>query len=149
MVKQVPLIGLLMLLEGVIECLMGPYLIYDKFRETHFEGWLNVVMDMPLGVAVFLVGVARILAGLKIRQYHSRSFGIVAMYLGLVSIFSCYLLPTSLGVSGFGLVVLLHPDVESAFNMGEEGKSPEEIQASFTVDVSKKEDEVEQFLRKR
>ena len=52
---------------------------------------------------------------------------------GMVSIMTCYCFPTSLALAIYGLVVLLSQPVKLAFDLGDQGYDPTEIQKAFLM----------------
>ena len=77
------------------------------------------------------VGGLNIAAGIKNLKYRSRTLGIAALCLGIVPVFTCYCAPTAIGILIYGLIIYLNRDVSRAFEMGEQGISPEQIKNSL------------------
>ncbi len=94
--------------------------------------WLLFAIYLGMGVLTLLVGVIRIIAGARNLRYRGRTFGIVALFLGVVPFFNCYCAPTSLGLMIYGLIVYLSHESAQAFELREQGKTPEEIWRRLT-----------------
>ncbi|MBC7964884.1 MAG: hypothetical protein H7Z17_03070 [Fuerstia sp.] len=84
-----------------------------------------------MGLVSFVTGVLGIWAGIRMLSFRGRTFGIVAVSLGLLSLFGCYCLPTAIGLFAYGLIVLLNPSVKRAFEIAEQGYKPNEIQNHY------------------
>ena len=150
LVGQVRVVSILMIVEGVLELLFGSfYLVMGIVMPT----FLNVAMkndpnfrkgagadpEMMMWVmgAVYLGGGAlaaigggvRIFAGIRNYQFRNRVLGIVSCILGLGSIMTCYCTPTSVGLAIYGLIVLFNGPVTAAFQLREQGYSPDQILA--------------------
>jgi hypothetical protein len=151
MVKQVPIVGSLLIAQGVLEAIaglfyaaMGPMmramLQGSMQRATTPEGTAQLPPGFANYMALFYVGggllvlgigVLRIVAGVRNLKYRGRGLGIAALACGVASFLTCYCMPTSLALLIYGLIVYLNTDVARAFEMGERGVSPEEIKAAF------------------
>lgn len=152
MVRQVPVLAVLTIVQGSLECLAGVfYAAMGPMMRTILRGvarqqprGASPVQDLPEGFAtgmaafyvvaglvVLAVGALRIVAGIRGLKYRSRTLGIVSLAAGLLSVVTCYCLPTSLALAVYGLIVYLNADVGRAFEMGERGASSAEIQAAF------------------
>ena len=152
-VKNVPVLGVLTAINGGLMMLMGLfYFAYALFIPTlmnaqmannpgfrnnpAIQGQMETIMlatGIIFGSIMLLAGIAQLIAGLKLREYQSRTIGIVALSAGLISIFTCYCLPTSLGVFIYGLIVLLNEPVKRAFQMGDRGDDVEIIRTAFGI----------------
>ncbi len=149
MVRQVPVVAVLSIVQGALECLAGVfYAAMGPMMRTILE---NVARQQPEartelptgfaagmtafyvagGLVVLAVGVLRIVAGIRGLSYRGRVLGIVSLAAGLLSVLTCYCLPTSLALAVYGLIVYLNADVARAFEMGEQGASKAEVQAAF------------------
>jgi len=62
-----------------------------------------------------LVAVVNALAGWRNYHYRGRTFGLIALFSNLVTIFTCYCAPTSIALMVYGLVIYLGEDSERAF----------------------------------
>lgn len=135
-VKQVPIVAVLMIVQGSLEVLLG--LVFLSFGPITLLGGLDQGGSQPppavLGVVFILLalflfasGGLLIFAGIRNRKYRSRSLGLVALGVGTLACFTCYCAPTALGLLIYGLVVYLNSDVRYAFELGERGATDDEI----------------------
>lgn len=93
--------------------------------------WMMLAIYGSMGLVSLVIGVMGIWVGLRMMKFRGRTFGIVALSCGLLSISGCYCLPTAIGLFVYGLIVLMNPSVKRAFEMGEQGLSAGEIQNHF------------------
>jgi hypothetical protein len=57
--------------------------------------------------------------------------GLVSIIVGLASMFTCYCAPTAIALLVYGLMIYLNNAVRTAFQMGQQGQSAEQILAAF------------------
>ncbi len=93
--------------------------------------WFMLAIYGGIGVVLLSTGSIGIWAGIRLMKFRGRTLGIVALSTGLLAIFGCYCLPTAIGLFIYGLIVLVNPQVKLAFEMGEQGRSPADIQSHF------------------
>jgi hypothetical protein len=148
MVNQVPVIGILMIVNGSLCALYGVLLIFmGPFLSTfiNFQGaqmppqaqpqlqqmqqvvTIASVIYVVLGSVVALSGVMNIAGGISALRYRSRGFVITALFFNIIPLFTCYCLPTSLGLMIWGLIVMFQGDVAHAFSLGASGYTADEI----------------------
>ena len=160
MTGQVQVVSILMIIQGVLECLTGILLWVASFLVPGMFHWMNLILEeqqkqqppgepkMPglpeefvwilqaaylaIGATAFLAGTLKIIAGIRGLQFRGRVFGIVALAAGCLAWPTCYCAPTGLGLMIYGLIVYCHADVGRAFAMAKEGKSPQEIREFFS-----------------
>ena len=72
-----------------------------------------------------------VVAGLRNWRFRGRTLGIVALAAGMVTVFTCYCLPTAMALGVYGLIVYLNGEVSDAFRMAEAGQSVDQIFATF------------------
>jgi hypothetical protein len=84
-----------------------------------------------IGLFVLVVGLFNVIGGVRGLKYRGRTMSIVAMAVGLAAVFTCYCAPTAIGLFIYGLIVYLNDDVKRAFEMGEQGLTPDQIKAAF------------------
>jgi hypothetical protein len=148
MVKQVTIVAILMMIQGVLEslmgvflCVMGPFIftIMQQMPQNQpgaqpppeeLAGILSGVYVL-LGVVALIAGVLKIVAGVRNLKYRGKVLGIVALASGVATIFTCYCAPTAIALLVYGLIVYLNADVGRAFAMGEQGMTPDQIKAAF------------------
>jgi hypothetical protein len=127
--------GSLVSLGGVLLMLVGPA-VFSLSGSNH-RAEEEQVLTMIGGIYILLgglflgVGGLNIAAGIKNLKYRGRTLGIIALSLGVLSIFGCYCSPTAIGLLIYGLIIYLNQDVSRAFAMGEQGASPEQIKNSI------------------
>jgi len=83
------------------------------------------------GIVLLFSGILGVWGGVRIMKFRSYTLGIVALSGGLLAIFGCYCAPTAIALFIYGLIVMLNPQVKQAFEMGEQGRSPADIQSHF------------------
>jgi hypothetical protein len=84
---------------------------------------------LGLGAAILIAGVLKLTAGFRNYRYRGRILGIVAMFSGLLTVFTCYCFPTALALLIYGLIVYLDPQTVYAFQLGAQGQTPDQIKA--------------------
>ena len=133
-VHHVRTIALLMIVQGVLQIVLGlilmafgasmPFLMEMVKRRRPDPVAEMPPVDMSWFVTAFYVGLSfmllvsagmLILAGVQNYQFRNRVFGIVAMSSCVVTLLSCYCVPTATGLIIYGLVVYLDPRVVAAF----------------------------------
>ncbi|MBW3600755.1 MAG: hypothetical protein KY475_26255 [Planctomycetes bacterium] len=93
--------------------------------------WMMLVIYLVMGLAGVIPGVVHLTAGVRNVAYKGRTLGIVALFLGLVSLPIMICLPTALILAVYGSVVYFNTAAISAFRMGQQGYSAEAIYATF------------------
>lgn len=145
MYRQINTVAILMIVHGAIEtllgillALMGPMMFglmkmspSGSSAPKEEEIVLMTIIYGVLGVLVMAAGILKIVAGIKNLKYRSRTLGIVALSSAIVSMFTCYCLPTALALAIYGLIVYLNEQSARAFQMGDQGMSPNEIRAAL------------------
>jgi hypothetical protein len=152
MVNQVPIVGVLMIVQGVLDVLIGigiafyaffmPMFFEEMQRQAAAQG--NNAQPMPpemgaflsiglglLSFVIVLVGALTIFSGIRLIRYQSRSLGIAMLCAGMVTIVTCYCFPTSLALAVYGMIVLLSPPVRLAFDLRDQGHDVTSIQRAF------------------
>jgi hypothetical protein len=143
MVNQVPVVAILMIVNGVIVSVMGLiYLLMGPAMLAMFSlgpapsrGGPNpadkaIMMAMSgfyvvIGLAVLVCAILNIVAGIRCLSYRGRTLALVALFSNLAPLFTCYCMPTSLGLMIYGLIVLFQTDVAHAFAEVARGVPPE------------------------
>ncbi|GAA4471255.1 MULTISPECIES: hypothetical protein [Novipirellula] len=152
MVGQIPILGVLMIVQGVFITLMGLVfggyafampMIFRSIREDAAKQGANpppMPQEMELGmliglgvaaVCVLAIAVFTIWAGVRVIKFQSRTFAIVMLCVGMLMCLTCYCAPTQIALSIYGLIVLLNGPVTDAFRFAEKGHSAREIQQAF------------------
>ncbi|MEZ6058817.1 MAG: hypothetical protein R3C19_00480 [Planctomycetaceae bacterium] len=152
-VSQISTVGILMIVQGAlwILCGIGGVVMAFVFPRILQEQMMNnpalqnnpnqlppeqlgQIMMAVYGVgggALLLLGLLTLFSGFRIHRHRGRVLGIVTLSLGLGTILTCYCFPTALALFIYGLIVLLDRSVKKAFELGETGYSPLEIQTAF------------------
>ncbi len=153
MVAQVPILGVLMIIQGVLEILVSlaiafyaflTPMIFDQIRRDAAknggaqppqlppaaENWAMIVAVI-LAAGILLLAVLTILCGVRIMNYRARVLGITMLLVGLLTIATCYCFPTSLALAVYGMFVLLNTSVQHAFALRANGHEVRDIQRAF------------------
>src|SRR6266511_331955 len=123
MVHHVLTLGILMIVQGVLEVLLGMLLLaysammpqvieamkeMDKnFSDKAFaqiEEYLPLIM-MVLGILTLIGGVFHVVGGVRTLRFRNRALGIVSLVLGSCSMASFYCAPTNIALLVYGLIV--------------------------------------------
>jgi hypothetical protein len=145
LVHHVRVVAILLIIQGALEIVMGlflgamavfmPLVVRRQPQANDFPpGMLLWVLPLVYGgLAILVLAVAglRITAGVRNYQFRGRTLGIVALAGGLLTMLTCYCLPTALALAIYGLVVYLNNQAAEAFRMGEAGRPADEILTVF------------------
>jgi hypothetical protein len=163
MVNQVQVVSILMIVNGALVSLMG--LIYALMGPTMFalmrpappgpsgaSGPGTTVTTMTtilsliyvaIGLAVLTVGILNIVAGIRSLRFRGRTFALVALFSNLLPMFTCYCLPTSLGLMIYGLIVFFQTDVAYVFERVAAGEPAERFKHGWRPIEEEEMDEEE------
>ena len=148
LVHHVRVVAILMLVQGGLELLAAigigvmaavlPHMMQLDLQHTknppqfppNFFGFLTALYGGAAAVAL-LAGLLHLAAGLQNYRFRGRVLGIVALAGGMLTFFTCYCLPTAIGLGVYGLIVYLNGEATDAFCMGESGCSADEIRTTF------------------
>jgi hypothetical protein len=152
MVGQVQILGVLMIVQGVFISFAGtaiigyailmPRFLQQMQQQAAGQGgnaapmppnmglWFGVVGGL-LGLLMLAIGVLTVFAGVRAMKFRGRMFSIVMLCTGLLTILTCYCLPTQIALSIYGMIVLLNSPVRDAFRLAEQGHSAREIQLAY------------------
>lgn len=154
LIGQVPVIGVLMIVQGILLTIVSLFIVlyavmmprfFDEMqRDMAAKGGNGAGMPPEFGTwfmmgallfALTIGGMAvlMILSGFKVIKYRGRTFAIVMLCVGMLSIATCYCFPTGLALAVYGLIVLLNGPVKLAFDLSEQGYDPREIQKAFVM----------------
>lgn len=143
MVGHVPVLAILMIVQGGLEAVAGLLLLVAAVMAPmllrNAEGppppenmfWVIGIVYGVMAAAAIIAAVLHILGGVWAYRFRKRTVGIVALAVGIASTFTCYCAPTSIALAIYGLIVLLNPRVAQAFAMGDDGISREDVLAAF------------------
>jgi len=151
MTRHVPVVAILMMVQGGLELLaglglvgMGVFLVVMmRMEEVRGEvagppdmppeafGWMMLGVYGGMGLIALAAGTLHLLAGKRNYRFRSRTLGFVALAGGLATMFTCYCAPSAIALGVYGLITYMNPEVAQAFAMGEAGRTREEILAAF------------------
>lgn len=149
LVGHVRVIAILMIVQGVLEALMGVYLaamgVFSSVvisQSTVNDGStpaeqqqmaFAVVLVMYLGMGLMncVAGGLHIYAAIRNYKFKSRTLGIVALSVGCTTMFAGCCGFTGIALAIYGMIVLLNAEVSHAFKMAESGYTGEQVLASF------------------
>jgi hypothetical protein len=150
MANQVIVVAILLIVQGVLEILMGlllffiaivfvPMMAEEVARQQaggrpgfgpglpkDFEQ-LATPIYLAMGLIGLVVGGLHIVAGIRNLSYRGRAFGLVALFAGILSVGTCYCSLTALGLLIYGAIVYFNEQTARAFELGEQGISAAEI----------------------
>lgn len=152
MVGQVQILGVLMIVQGVLVSILGvaiagyailmPTFMQQAQQQAAGQGgnaapmppniglWFLVVGGL-LGLMMLAIGSLTVYAGVLTMKLRGRMLSIVMLCTGLLTVLTCYCLPTQIALSIYGLIVLLNGPVRDAFRLAEQGHSARRIQLAF------------------
>jgi len=146
LVNHVVIVGILQIVFGVMELMMGGILIFYAFLfsvimpnikngsapppspEVIF--WLSVGSGVA-GAVVLLFSLLRITTGIFCFWFKNRTLMLISLIGGLVTALTCYCSPFSIGIGVYGMLVMFDAAVKQAYQLSAEGVSAEEIRARF------------------
>lgn len=123
-ISQVPVIGVLMIVQGSLETLyslislgMGFVFLYAGMpqEENGLPPWVLGTGMLIFGGIIFLFGLLRIASGISVYRYRRRVLALVINGLGLATMLTCYCAPSAIAICIYSFVVLLQPSVIAAF----------------------------------
>ena len=149
MVRQVPVVATLMIVEGVLELLCGLYYTAMGPIMAVIVGFTGGKMPPPtpgtpnpqnmmlfvggiyvgLGVINLAAGIIKIVAGIQNYRFRGRILGFVAIGSSIATMFTCYCWFTAIGLCIYGLIVYCHNDVGRAFKLAARGYTVDQIKS--------------------
>ena len=136
LVNQVMVVGILQIVIGVMELLMGGlllfYAVFFSFIMPNMENqggnvpppeamlWLSIGCGVG-GVIVLAVSILRIVAGIYSFWFKQRTLMLASLIGGMVTILTCYCSLFSLGIGIYGLIVMIDPAVRLAYRLSADG----------------------------
>ncbi len=128
LIRHVPILGVAMIVHGVLTAGMGIFLaafgvlyVFNLPAQAPGEATddlssvLFFVMIL-LAIPHLVPGALSVLAGWRLRTFRGRGLAIAALVSGVLTVLGCYCALSSLGISIWGLIVLLHPEVVERFD---------------------------------
>ena len=143
---QVKAIAICSIVQGTLEIIMGGIYVALAFL---FPAMLNaqgqagaqmpaeqatmmfMVMTLVYGAGgglAILAGGLRILAGIRNLQLKGRVLGVIAFFVGLLNLLTCYCIFTAVGLCVWGCIIYFNPGVVQAFQLRRQGLSVAEIE---------------------
>ena len=168
MANQVPVVAILMIVNGVIVSLMGLFYVLmgpamfalmsfgprspsqpaantaDTVMMTVMSGFYVVI-----GLLVLVCGMLNIVAGVRCLSYRGRTLALIALFSNLAPMFTCYCMPTSLGLMIYGLIVMFQSDVAHAFAEVARGVPPERFKHGRRYREEERDEEGEELPPER
>ena len=150
-VRQLKPLCICMIIQGVLEILVGigyeamafamPAMLNQAGagggpgippEQQQFMEMMFLVMYGGGGLATLIAGVVRIVGGVRGLSMKGYAVGITSHLLGLMSLFSCYCLPTSMALAVWGSIVYFNFEVKQAFKLVADGHEPKEVEAKMS-----------------
>ncbi|HEV3340626.1 MAG TPA: hypothetical protein VG125_09720 [Pirellulales bacterium] len=153
MARQIPVVAILLMVQGGLEMLMGGILALFGSTFAFFmvqqqgQGGANVPPGPPfgllmvavyavMGIGAFAVAALKLFAGWQNYFFRGRTWGIAALASGVVSIVTCYCFPTALILMVYGLIVYLSAEAGWAFSLGDQRFTREQVLWHLQRDTS-------------
>ena len=153
--RQVPIVAILLMVQGGLEILMGGFLLLmaGTFAVVAAQqDPLAANPNGPLGPQVFgwalggtygvmgfgglAIGALKASAGWRNYGFRGRVLGIAALVSGVLSLVTCYCFPTAVLLMIYGLIVYLNAETAWAFSMGDQGLKRDRILWHLLRDTS-------------
>lgn len=150
MVRHVPIVAILMIVQGALETLMGlglvgmgifmPLMMQMEMEQQgrppagpspEAMSWIFLAIYGGMGVVTLVAAILHIFAGIRNYKFRGRVFGLVALCGGMATVLTCYCAPTAIALFVYGLITYLNLEVKQAFAMGASGKKRDEIMAAW------------------
>ena len=135
-VQQVRVSSSLQIMVGALELLAAAYLLVIV-GVIAVESVLNRQADFRIlieftavsfgGFTIFIVAVLRIWSGIAGFKFKRRKMAIFASVLGITSALTGLCSIFSIGMLIYGLIIYLNRDVRRAYEMAEQGMTPDQI----------------------
>jgi hypothetical protein len=149
MLGQVKVVGILMLINGILLCLMGTYRAVEWLLNMAMGGaggaggpgggmlappvLYFVIAYTALGLVTIVCGGINVFAGIRVMSFRNRKLGIVALFLNIPTMLTCCCSLTSIAMMVYGLIVLFNSDVAQGFEMVAEGATPDDVLRQLDV----------------
>jgi hypothetical protein len=137
LIGHVPVIALLLIVQGVLEllfCTLGigflSLVFFGPKQDLEAFRGLGILMA-AISAPTLISGVLRIFAGIFNLRFRHRGLGIAALLVGLVTMMTGYCAPTAIALAVYGLVVYFNEPVMMAFRLGDSGRPTSEIRSAY------------------
>ena len=143
--RQIKIVAILLMVEGGLEALMGIFLcvmgpVMMAFMSaspppaTAGGGAppppeVFGAIYIGMGAATLIAGILKVVGGIRNVALKSRTLGFVALGSSVLSLASCYCIPTALALGIYGLIVYVNERSAQAFKLVETGMPPEQALA--------------------
>ncbi len=144
MVGHVRVLGILMIVQGILVLIMAVFLgvmagvfpflsTINPNQPPPPPGMIPMMIGIYGGMAAvgLICGVLNCWGGLQVMRFRQRTLGIIAVSAGATAILTCYCGFTAVALLVYGLIVLLDSSVKQAFEFGQQGYKPDQIDAMF------------------
>ena len=152
MARQIPIVAILLMVQGGLEVLMGGLLtlfggtfaVLTAQQGQQPAGnapplafsWLAVAVYAVMGCGAFCAAAIKLFAGWRNYSFRNRNWGAAALASCVISLVTCYCFPTALLLMIYGLIVYLSADAAWAFSMGDQGFTREQVLWHLQRDAS-------------
>ena len=136
-VQQVRVSSSLQIMVGGLELLPAAYLLlaagmfavesFGLNRQVDFRILIEYMAVSFGGFTIFIVAVLRIWSGIAGFKFKRRKMSIFASVLGITSALTGVCSIFSIGMLIYGLIIYLNRDVRRAYEMAEQGMTPDQI----------------------
>lgn len=117
MARQVPIVGILMMVwGGLLTLLAGMIVCSSPLAYLENEDVAVIIFGLLLATVYGVCGIGHLVAGWFCRQYKGRILAVVVLCSGFLSCPFCGVLSLALPI--YGLIVLLNSDSVHAFLVG-------------------------------
>lgn len=139
--RQIKVVAILLMVEGGLELLMGIFLCILGPAMTAFmraappptttsgpppPPEVFAAIYIAMGAPTVIAGILKVIGGIRNVSLKSRTFGFVALGSSVLSLSSCYCIPTALALGVYGLIVYVNERSAQAFKLVETGMSAEQ-----------------------
>jgi hypothetical protein len=143
MMNQFNVLGILQIVQGVLEALMGGLLVVMAFVMPQFamQGPQTPTNNMVMyGITIYygvaggftlIFAIMRIFAGTTSFWIKGRLLMYLSLIGGLASCLTIYCTLTSIPLLIYGIIVMRHPAIKVAYQMSKKGMSASEIRDAF------------------
>lgn len=153
MIGHVPVLGVMMIVQGALELVMGlsvagyavfmPQFMQELRNEAVKQGgpgaaapvpmptWVSIA-GVTMAIAILLVSAMTIYSGINLLRLRGRLVAMLTLGAGLALVFTCYCFPTALALAIYGLITLLDPAVKQGFELRAQGHSVEDVKRWFS-----------------
>ncbi len=143
--RHIKVVAILLIVQGGLEaimgillCIMGPVMMTVMQSAPPPSGGgsapppeLFGAIYIGMGVISLIASIIKIIAGVRNVSFKSRTLGFIGLGSCLLSIASCYCMPTALGVGIYGLIVYVNERAAEAFRLAETGMPTDQVLATI------------------